>query len=61
MRGRVVSGRSVPFARVNTVLSRVSFISITIGAMIDPKAMLKTHTSLEIHTHAQTHTILERD
>src|SRR5213080_545988 len=41
-----------------TVLSCVSFMSITMRAMIDPNPSLQTHTSLEIRTHVQTHTIL---
>jgi hypothetical protein len=40
-------------------LSCVSFMSITMRAMIDPNPSLQTHTFLEIRTHVQTHTILE--
>src|SRR5207249_2759840 len=34
-------------------------MSITMGRMIDPSLSLQTHTSLEIRTTVQTHTILE--
>jgi hypothetical protein len=40
-------------------LSRDSFMSITMCAMIDPKLRLQTHTSLETRTPVQTHTMLE--
>jgi hypothetical protein len=40
-------------------LSRDSFMSITMVAMIDPGARLQTHTSLETRTPVQTHTTLE--
>jgi hypothetical protein len=42
-----------------TVLSRDSFMSITMSAMIDPELRLQTQTSLETPDPAQTHTMLE--
>jgi len=41
-------------------VSFVSFMSITMPPMIDPVTPLQTHSSLEIHSHVQTHTMVEK-
>ena len=52
----------VPFKKARnctTVFSCCSFMSITMGVMIDPNASLQAHTSLEIRAPVRDQTILE--